>query len=499
MATQVEKAISWARGKLGSSAYAGYCQRFVGHAYQAAGIPYVGVGSATNAFKKYAVYRGSNYSNIPIGAAVYFSCKNHNNGHVGIYVGNGQMIHTFPKVVQTTVAYVAGSRSYTYVGWGWQGGRKPTGAGETPTYTENVQTAETAQTEVQVIHIPQTEKLYTVYDEDSPFKPVDVYRVAWKSYFDTRTYDITARVGNLQMTDDSDVVCTELSFDVVGDQNDRYLPPLRIMCGDTVTVTNTATGQCVFVGSVQGFNGLNSRSVRCVDQGLLLTTNDVIMQFNNVSVKTAISNLANRVGIPSLSCPKLISSVYKLEKANAADILKDILETVTAENGVVYFPRMLGNTLVIKSFAETSIVPYCRQETNVAAFPVLSNCEAPQYSADIDDLRNQIAVYSDTDNGTSVLAAVKDDASIKRYGLRVGLESFSDQTGVTASAKGKTVLAQRNRWTETVTLSCYGSDKVSAGVRLTLDFEDLKGDFHVIRVTHQYGRPHTMSLELRRA
>lgn len=499
MATQVQKAVEWARGKLGSNAYAGYCQRFVGHAYQAAGIPYVGVGSATNAFRQYAVYRGSNYSNIPIGAAVYFSCKNHNNGHVGIYLGNGQMIHSFPTVKITTVAYVAGSRSYTYVGWGWQGGRKPTGAGETPTFTSDAQTAETASAEVQVIHIPQTEKLYTVYDEDTPFKPVDVYRVSWQSYFSGQTLDITTRLADIEMVDDADAVATELSFSVVGNQNDRYLPPLQIMCGDTVTVTNTATHQCVFVGQVQGFTGLDERQVRCVDQGRLLTCNEVIMQFNNVSAKTAISNIANRVGATAFSCPNLISSVYKLEKTDAASIIQDILATVTAENGVTYFPRMLGNTLVIKSFAQESIIPYCRQETNVAAFPVLSNCEEPQYSADIDDLRNEILVYSDADNGAKALATVKDDASIKRYGRRAGLESFSDQTTVTASAKAKSTLARRNRWNESVTISSYGSDKVVAGTRLTLDFENLKGDFHVIRVTHQYGRPHTMTMELRRA
>ena len=37
--------------------------------------------------------------------------------------------------------------------------------------------------------------------------------------------------------------------------------------------------------------------------GDLLTTNDVIIQFDNVAAKTAIAQLAAKVGIPSLSCP----------------------------------------------------------------------------------------------------------------------------------------------------------------------------------------------------
>ena len=111
-------------------------------------------------------------------------------------------------------------------------------------------------------------------------------------------------------------------------------------------MVNTNSKECVFTGQVQAVSGSyrESLSVTCHDNGRLLTTNDVIIQFDNVAAKTAIAQLAAKVGIPSLSCPDLISSVYSLEKNNAATIVQDILETVTAENGVTYVPRMMGNT-----------------------------------------------------------------------------------------------------------------------------------------------------------
>ena len=147
-------------------------------------------------------------------------------------------------------------------------------------------------------------------------------------------------------------------------------------------MVNTNSKECVFTGQVQAVSGSyrESLSVTCHDNGRLLTTNDVIIQFDNVAAKTAIAQLAAKVGIPSLSCPDLISSVYSLEKNNAATIVQDILETVTAENGVTYFPRMMGNTLVIRSYGDTCVRGFCRQEENLAPFDVMTECDAPRWA-----------------------------------------------------------------------------------------------------------------------
>lgn len=65
--------------------------------------------------------------NIPIGADVFFSgsttkCGNHTAGHVGIYIGDGYMIHTWNGVVKKDkVADIHNKKSYDYMGWGWHG------------------------------------------------------------------------------------------------------------------------------------------------------------------------------------------------------------------------------------------------------------------------------------------------------------------------------------------------------------------------------------------
>lgn len=125
MATQIEKILSAAKSKIGSKAYningMTYCQRFVKDCYAAAGIA-GDAGSAADARVKWM--QSSSKNNIPLGAAVYFKGSQPKYGHVGIYIGNNQIIHVIDKgVIKSSL-----SGGGKYLGWGWQGGKKPTGA-----------------------------------------------------------------------------------------------------------------------------------------------------------------------------------------------------------------------------------------------------------------------------------------------------------------------------------------------------------------------------------
>lgn len=68
-------------------------------------------------------------SNIPIGADVFFYggnciCKNggHKCGHIGIYVGDGYIIHAWSgRVIKSKISDVVNTKRYTYLGWGWHG------------------------------------------------------------------------------------------------------------------------------------------------------------------------------------------------------------------------------------------------------------------------------------------------------------------------------------------------------------------------------------------
>ena len=120
--SQVDVIIDKALSLKGNHYYDNYCQRFVRECYEAAGIS-GSASSAMEAYKKWCV--SAKMSNVPRGAAVYFKGTNAY-GHVGIYTGNGNIVHAANGVRVQSLDYCA--QKYTYLGWGWQGGTRPDGA-----------------------------------------------------------------------------------------------------------------------------------------------------------------------------------------------------------------------------------------------------------------------------------------------------------------------------------------------------------------------------------
>ncbi|MBO5417143.1 MAG: C40 family peptidase [Clostridia bacterium] len=121
--SQLDMILEFAKSKIGSTEYAGYCQAFVYQCYKAGGIDNGSASSAIAAWKKYGV---STSKDIPIGACVYFD-ENVGSvyGHVGLYIGNNQMIHSRAstgKVEQSSMTWYFDN---CYLGWGWQGGVQP--------------------------------------------------------------------------------------------------------------------------------------------------------------------------------------------------------------------------------------------------------------------------------------------------------------------------------------------------------------------------------------
>ncbi|MHC1694310.1 MAG: peptidoglycan-binding protein [Eubacteriales bacterium] len=114
------KIIAFAKSKLGSTAYYNYCQRFVRLSYEAGGIKSsVSASTAYQAWKLWGVSTSS--TNIPVGATVYFNSSAA--GHVGIYIGNGNVIHASTTVRIESLSKLMGM--YPYYGWGYQSGVKP--------------------------------------------------------------------------------------------------------------------------------------------------------------------------------------------------------------------------------------------------------------------------------------------------------------------------------------------------------------------------------------
>lgn len=124
--TQTDKIIKSARSLLGSTKFDWYCQKFVRLCYEAGGCyATTSAESAISAWYKWGV--SSSSDDIPVGACVYFTSGSVY-GHVGIYTGEGKMIHAVSTVREEPISNYGWSK---YLGWGYQGGKIPSGS-----YTE---------------------------------------------------------------------------------------------------------------------------------------------------------------------------------------------------------------------------------------------------------------------------------------------------------------------------------------------------------------------------
>ena len=108
----------------------GWCQAWVADVYQNAGqSPRQSMACASEAANAWIVSTDKN--NIPLGACVYGKayvhsdgtrtmCSGHEAGHVGIYIGNGQVASNVGGIqIQSLDSWAA---TYEWKGWGWNGG-----------------------------------------------------------------------------------------------------------------------------------------------------------------------------------------------------------------------------------------------------------------------------------------------------------------------------------------------------------------------------------------
>ena len=144
--------VNYLNNKVGESFASNRCQAFV---YQSVGNA-IGVwASQACAYEAWLAWGVSSSKDIPLGATVYFSgsrvqCGNHKAGHVGIYVGDGYIIHAASsKVQKTQISYIENYWSgYNYLGWGWNGGHSlATATPAAPTIT-SVSTVSTSSLKV---------------------------------------------------------------------------------------------------------------------------------------------------------------------------------------------------------------------------------------------------------------------------------------------------------------------------------------------------------------
>jgi hypothetical protein len=125
----VKNAMSWAERQLGSTAYPFLCLAFVENAYEQSNqVEIFGGSSAKESAEEYEAHQNTE-SLPPLGAFVFYDCWGvlndayKNWGHVGLSVGEGQVVHAWDVVrldnyleVQSLTPAVGWTQPQ-YIGW----------------------------------------------------------------------------------------------------------------------------------------------------------------------------------------------------------------------------------------------------------------------------------------------------------------------------------------------------------------------------------------------
>jgi cell wall-associated NlpC family hydrolase len=124
----IQNAIQWALSRLGETHFNSRCLAFVEDAYEKSnGIEMFGGSSAKESADEYEA--AQNTGQPPLGAFVFYDCsgelfgRNENWGHVGLYLGDGQVVHAWGCVRVDDYQAVEslpppeGWTRPTYIGW----------------------------------------------------------------------------------------------------------------------------------------------------------------------------------------------------------------------------------------------------------------------------------------------------------------------------------------------------------------------------------------------
>lgn len=311
--------------------------------------------------------------------------------------------------------------------------------------------------------------------------------------------DITNFISNLTTTDNVDSLSVEMSFSVVKNPKDKYLTGIApvINCGDKILFKNDNAE--IFRGIVLsvGFDG----SIKANDYGFYLNKSEIILQCNKTSATNAINMMCNKTGIPVgniVSIPTIIDKNYI--GTTPSEILKDILEQATAEQGKNYLFKVEEGKLNVYHYPTKPITAVYKQVSG-DSFDITWLLGDVSGSKNIEELKNSVKVISNENDVVKNLAEATASASIGKYGFLQKVETITAENTQNPNSVAKSKLRELNVISEDYSVgNILGSDLVKSGVMLQFNSPayGLAGYFIATDVTHNYGATHTMSLGIKR-
>lgn len=310
--------------------------------------------------------------------------------------------------------------------------------------------------------------------------------------------DITEQVGDMQTSDEMNTLSVELTFRLLENPLDRYVPQRRLRVGDKLRIINAADGGAeVFSGMVTA-DSLEFQYT-AHDSGWHLGKSELVFQVSAAAADVALRQLCARAGVPVGNIPAMstrITAVYVGE--SFAGILEDILERVTTETGRRFLYRVEGGKFWLRDLPDEVITVQHRPADNVAPFDPTWALGEPSGGHDLgQDFANAVVLVKEDNDIAYVLARAENAASIQLYGRVQKTISVSGDLSGSPAQIVKSALEESDRLGGEFTISqMYGDDRVKSGrvIQFSSAAFGLSGAMRCVSVTHLYGHPHLMQL-----
>ena len=297
-------------------------------------------------------------------------------------------------------------------------------------------------------------------------------------------------IGNLSWGDDIETIASEFSFDSTE----------NIEIGSKILIANAETGKEVLRGILtdKSRNNRNKFSYSGFDYGFYLNKNEIIIQFNNVKIDTAIKQLCAKVNVPCGNICSINAYVTKIYKdKTVSDIIIELLEQARKKTGAKYiFSCQQGKLEVVNTMEK------CETKIELARghlMPINETLGGITYTESIQDLKNAISLVDTQEKKTFVVASAKDDESIKKFGLLGQIESIDKDDKTSKTIVVQNLLKDLNKVTVKIGVEMLGSDDFKKGSILSLDYPEFEivGDYFATSTKHSISnRIHHLNAEL---
>ena len=297
-------------------------------------------------------------------------------------------------------------------------------------------------------------------------------------------YDITTNVGNISRSDTIDGLAEDFSF--------NYVSSIPLELGERISVYDN--GQLLYYGMIvtSDRNGNNEYSYSCYDDAYLLNKNQAFIQFNNISVKDAITKLCNQQEIPlDLRCelPTMIDKIY--DGVVISDILKELLKVVTDETNEKFRFEYNGGKLLIDKYSNLIVYPtYTNGTQQLDATKIIGSLSRKD---SIENLCNKVIIISGSEKNAHEECSKEDTTSIDLYGQFTHYEKIDDKDISQARNIADKKLKELNKITTDLSVTLLGDNNVRSGRCIYIE-----GELYLIKsCKHEYSaNSHTMELEL---